>query len=31
MDEKRFIDLKNKAIEFLSMVVASIETARTRT
>jgi hypothetical protein len=30
MDEKRLVDLKNEAIEILSMVVASIKTARTR-
>jgi four helix bundle protein len=30
MDEKRLVDLKNEAIEILSMVVASIKTARSR-
>ena len=30
MEEKRLVDLKNEAIEILSMVVASIKTARTR-
>ena len=30
MDEKRLIDLKNEANEILSMVVASIKTARAR-
>jgi len=30
MDEKRLIDLKNEANEILSMVVASIKTARSR-
>lgn len=30
MDEKRLVDLKNEAIEIVSMVVASIKTARSR-
>ena len=30
MDENRLIDLKNEANEILSMVVASIKTARAR-
>ena len=30
MDEKRLIELKNEANEILSMVVASIKTARSR-
>ena len=30
MDEKRLIELKNEANEIISMVVASIKTARSR-